>query len=107
MREMPWSCLQDAFLDRITAWMKAQNLRSENDIDRLGIATRTAAQRKSVADQVARGTPFAEAFARKFVADKFGQATTHWTKLEDRVQRGLGNPCPLVLVGLPEAILTE
>ena len=59
----------------------------------------------AVAEQVARGVPFAEAFARKFVADKFGQATTHWSKLEDRVQRGVGNPCPLLLIGLPSRVL--
>ena len=48
---------------------------------------------------------FREAFCRKFVADKFGEATTHWRKLEDRVQRGVGNPCPLLLIGLPESIV--
>lgn len=98
--------MQEAFLGRITEWMKSEGLASEGDLDRLGIGARTAAQRKAVADQVARGVPFAEAFARKFVADKFGQATTHWAKLEDRVKRGVGNPCPLLLVGLPAAILT-
>ncbi len=97
--------MQDAFLGRITAWMKDRDLTSEDDLDRLGIAPRTASQRKTVADQVARGIPFADAFARKFVADKFGQATTHWSKLDDRVHRGVGNPCPLLLIGLPEAIL--
>lgn len=99
--------MQDAFLPRITDWMKTHALTSEDDLDRLGIGTRTAAQRKTVADQVARGTPFADAFARKFVADKFGQATTHWAKLEDRVTRGVGNPCPLLLIGLPASLLTE
>ena len=99
--------MQDAFLDRITDWMRGQGLSSEDELDRLGIGTRTAAQRKAVADQVARGMPFADAFARKFVADKFGQATTHWTKLESRVERGVGNPCPLLLVGLPASILTD
>lgn len=97
--------MQDAFLDRITAWMRAEGLSSEEGLDQLGIGARTAAQRKAVSDQVARGTPFADAFARKFVADKFGQATTHWTKLEDRVNRGVGNPCPLLLIGLPDQIL--
>jgi hypothetical protein len=97
--------MQDAFLDRITDWMRGQGLSSEDELDRLGIGARTAAQRKTVADQVARGVPFADAFARKFVADKFGQATTHWSKLEDRVQRGVGNPCPLLLIGLPASVL--
>jgi hypothetical protein len=48
---------------------------------------------------------FRDAFVEKFVADKFGQATTHWRKLEDRVRRGVGNPCPLVLIGLPVSIV--
>jgi hypothetical protein len=39
------------------------------------------------------------------VADKFGEATTHWKKLEDRVHRGVGNPCPLLLIGLPDSIV--
>ncbi len=99
--------MQAAFLDRITGWMKAEGLSSEDDLDRLGIGARTAAQRNAVAEQVERGMPFADAFARKFVADKFGQATTHWSKLEDRVSRGVGNPCPLLLIGLPAEILTD
>lgn len=33
-------------------------------------------------------------------------ATTHWSKLQERVQRGVGNPCPLVLIGLPASIVT-
>lgn len=49
---------------------------------------------------------FREAFTDKFVSDKFGEATTHWRKLEDRVHRGVGNPCPLLLVGLPDNIVT-
>ena len=50
---------------------------------------------------------FREAFIKKFVAYKFGEATTHWRKLEDRVHRGVGNPCPLVLIGLPESTVTS
>ncbi|MEM8802368.1 MAG: BglII/BstYI family type II restriction endonuclease [Pseudomonadota bacterium] len=99
--------MQDCFLDRITTWLKDKGLQNEDDLDRLGIGARTVAQRKAVADQVARGVPFAEAFAHKFVADKFGQATTHWSKLEDRVNRGVGNPCPLLLIGLPASILVD
>lgn len=99
--------LQSALTARVTAWMQGQGLASEADLERLGIAARTPAQRKAVASQVARGADFAEAFARKFVADKFGQATTHWAKLEDRVHRGVGNPCPLLLIGLPDHLLTD
>jgi len=49
---------------------------------------------------------FAKGWAHTFVSDKFGQATTHWRKLEDRVHRGVGNPCPLLLIGIPKDIVT-
>ncbi|MDP3749283.1 MAG: BglII/BstYI family type II restriction endonuclease [Phenylobacterium sp.] len=49
---------------------------------------------------------FRDAFVDKFVSDKFGEATTHWRKLDDRVRRGVGNPCPLLLIGLPDSIVT-
>ncbi len=99
--------MQDAFLPRITGWMKAQGLDSEGHLERLGITERTRAQRDAVARQVARGVPFAEAFAKTFVASKFGQASTHWSKLDERVARGVGNPCPLLLVGGPADVLVD
>lgn len=49
---------------------------------------------------------FEQGWAHAFVSDKFGEATTHWRKLEDRVHRGVGNPCPLLLIGIPkEAVI--
>jgi Restriction endonuclease BglII len=48
---------------------------------------------------------FARAWADAFVSDKFGEATTHWKKLEDRVHRGVGNPCPLLLLGIPSSLI--
>lgn len=69
----------------------------------------TPKQRKFITQQITRlkdPLGFREAFARKFVADKFGEATTHWRKLEDRIQRGVGNPCPMVYIGLPDSIVT-
>jgi hypothetical protein len=69
----------------------------------------TSKQRSAITGQITRKkTPlsFRDAFTNKFVSDKFGEATTHWRKLEDRVHRGVGNPCPLVLIGLPDTIVT-
>ena len=69
----------------------------------------TAKQRAAIKKRMERKRnplSFREAFIDKFVSDKFGQATTHWRKLEDRIQRGVGNPCPLVLIGLPKGIVT-
>ncbi|HSV97798.1 MAG TPA: BglII/BstYI family type II restriction endonuclease [Spirochaetota bacterium] len=48
---------------------------------------------------------FEKGWAHVFVSDKFGEATTHWKKLEDRVNRGVGNPCPLLLIGIPKEIV--
>lgn len=69
---------------------------------------RTARQRDAVAARMRRRKnplPFRRAFAECFVADKFGAATTHWSKLRERTSRGVGNPCPLVLVGLPASVI--
>lgn len=48
---------------------------------------------------------FEDGWAHAFVSDKFGEATTHWRKLEDRVHRGVGNPCPLLLIGIPRQVI--
>jgi len=69
----------------------------------------TPRQRKFLVQQTTRTLnplEFRDAFSRKFTADKFGEATTHWRKLEDRIHRGVGNPCPLVFMGLPDSIVT-
>lgn len=69
----------------------------------------TSRQRAAITKRMTRKRnplTFREAFTDKFVGDKFGEATTHWRKLEDRVHRGVGNPCPLVLIGLPDSIIT-
>jgi len=71
--------------------------------------TPTAKQRAAVLKRMKRKRnplTFRDTLTDKFVSDKFGEATTHWRKLEDRVHRGVGNPCPLVLIGLPESIVT-
>jgi hypothetical protein len=69
----------------------------------------TSRQRNAIEKRVnrkVRPLTFQDAFIDKFVSDKFGEATTHWRKLEDRVHRGVGNPCPLLLIGLPATIVT-
>jgi len=69
----------------------------------------TPKQRAAISKRVDRKKspiPFRQAWIENFANNKFGTATTHWSKLEDRVQRGVGNPCPLVLIGLPASIVT-
>ncbi len=66
-----------------------------------GVKARTERQMAALGQAMAKGESFAGAFAHSFVADKFGAATTHWAKLDDRIRRGVGNPCPMLLLGLP------
>jgi hypothetical protein len=69
----------------------------------------TSKQRRAIEKRMTKKRnplSFKDAFVEKFVSDKFGESTTHWRKLEDRVDRGVGNPCPLLLIGLPDSIVT-
>lgn len=66
----------------------------------------TPRQARIITQKAERSGDFRQAWVEAFVADKFGEATTHWRKLEDRMGRGVGNPCPLVLIGIPSAVIT-
>jgi len=68
--------------------------------------TPTPRQRKLYANATESRGSFESGWANAFVADKFGEATTHWRKLEDRVKRGVGNPCPLLLIGIPKEVVS-
>ena len=100
--------LQDEMRNLVRRFAFAQNLTSEEDLKRLGLNP-TPRQREAVAAATSRGINpmvFADAWTNHFVSDKYGAATTHWRKLKDRVRRGVGNPCPLLLIGLPASIVT-
>lgn len=65
----------------------------------------TKRQESMIAKQAEVKGSFAAGWASAFTKDKFGEATTHWRKLEDRVRRGVGNPCPFVLIGIPDTYI--
>ena len=65
----------------------------------------TARQREIVKRNRQSGRTFADAWSRQFTTDKFGTATTHWSKLQERIARGVGNPCPLLLLGIPSTAI--
>jgi hypothetical protein len=67
--------------------------------------TPTPRQRELIEKAASSKGSFAQGWAHAFVSDKFGEATTHWRKLEDRVRRGVGNPCPLLLIGIPRDVV--
>lgn len=92
----------------VRRFVEERNIKSLDDLKQWGYEP-TSRQRKAIEKRVNRKRKpltFQDAFIDKFVSDKFGEATTHWRKLEDRVHRGVGNPCPLLLIGLPDTIIT-
>jgi hypothetical protein len=99
------SSLQDSLLTLVRQFAAAQNINSFNDLVQFGVDP-TRRQREMVNAGVRRGRTFQESWSQVFVGDKFGAATTHWRKLMDRVARRVGNPCPLLLIGLPSGIIT-
>lgn len=100
--------LHEKMPDLVQQFVQERQITSFNDLERWGYFP-TRRQRAAIERRVGRKKSpmtFQDAFADSFVSDKFGEATTHWRKLEDRVQRGVGNPCPLMLIGLPDNIVT-
>lgn len=97
--------MQDAMKEMVHRFAVERGLSSHDAVEAFGMS-RTNRQKKEVDRRVKGGMSFEEAWAAHFVSDKYGAATTHWSKLEDRVHRGVGNPCPLVLIGLPSGIVT-
>ena len=87
--------------DIVAAAVRGEGIVDASELKSWGMKERTERQMKMLAALIEKQVPFADAFAQSFVADKFGAATTHWSKLEDRIKRGVGNPCPLLLIGLP------
>lgn len=102
------SSLQNQMQQLVARFTDERKIQSFEDLQALGLDP-TRRQRAAVEKRVGREKnpmSFAQAWGENFVRDKFGAATTHWRKLMDRVDRGVGNPCPLVLVGLPASIVS-
>lgn len=102
------STLQDRMRELVLRFTNERRIESFDDLANVGVDP-TRRQRTEVMRRVERAKdplPFPVAWTEHFVSDKFGAATTHWRKLMDRIHRGVGNPCPLVLIGLPASIVT-
>jgi hypothetical protein len=100
--------LHDNMRGLVRRFLEEKQIQGLEDLKQWGYEP-TSRQRNAINRRVQREhnpLTFHEAFTDKFVGDKFGEATTHWRKLEDRVHRGVGNPCPLVLIGMPDSIVT-
>jgi hypothetical protein len=97
--------LQSQLKSMIRDWAGREQILSFDDLRERGFKRPTERQEAIVAARVERQESFAEAWSAMFFADKYGMATTHWSKLHDRLARGVGNPCPLLLIGLPPSIV--
>ncbi len=100
--------LQAQMRELVRRFVDEHQIVSLDDLVPFGVIP-TPRQRKSVEQRMQREKnplAFREAWVDQFVSDKYGAATTHWAKLEDRLRRGVGNPCPLLLVGLPASIVS-
>lgn len=97
------SSLQNSLRDNIAAFARDRGLASLEEL--ADYYNPTSRQRAIIQRAISAAGTFEEGWAHAFVSDKFGEATTHWRKLEDRVHRGVGNPCPLLLIGIPSSVL--
>lgn len=93
--------LQDGLREIVEQFAVREKIDSIEALKERKFYNLTPRQEEMVQDCVDRFKSFPKGWAHAFVGDKFGEATTHWRKLEDRVHRGVGNPCPLVLIGIP------
>ena len=100
--------LQTALPEIVERCLLKHGVEDEAGLAQFKISDRTSRQRGIVQKYMKHyGIGYAEAFARQFAADKFGVSTTHWDRLDNRVQRGVGNPCPLLLIGIPDSAIEE
>lgn len=100
-----------SFQHQIESYIKqyalAAGFQSTDDLAKAGMQ-RTKRQTQDVEKLVNRSRlPFPDAWAKAFKADKFGTATTHWDKLDQRLTRGVGSPCPILSIGIPISTVTD
>ncbi len=101
------SSFQEEIRDRFRQFALRNGFNSIEDLEKYGYDP-TKRQRAAIDTFRQRNDlDFATAWSHHFTSDKFGTATTHWAKLEDRVTRGVGNPCPLILLGIPINALSD
>lgn len=93
--------LQDHLSQIIYDCAASNDVSNFNDLEKFGI---NPTNRQRMIVENGRGD-FLENWARQFVGDKYGAATTHWGKLRSRIERGVGNPCPLLLIGIPQSVV--
>jgi hypothetical protein len=92
------TAIQSQMRPLILRFAEDRQIRDINDLEQYGIHP-TNRQRREIERRVQiltakfnAVTAFREAWSSHFVSDKFGAATTHWDKLQARVNRGRRQP---------------
>jgi hypothetical protein len=100
--------LQEEMWNFVRRFAEENRITTLEHVARIGLSPtrRQQAEIKVRVERERKPVPFADAWTDSFVSDKYGEATTHWRKLMDRVTRGVGNPCPLLLIGLPATVVS-
>lgn len=101
------SSLQANLVSLVEGFAKSHGIASIDNIRSRNLYTPTPRQARLYEKTALAHGDFAAGWSWAFVADKFGEATTHWRKLKDRVDRGVGNPCPLLLIGISSTVVTQ
>ncbi len=96
--------LQSSLRDIIAQFARKHGISKKEDLGKYYAPT--ARQIELIERSVKAKGSFEVGWAHAFVSDKFGEATTHWRKLAERVRRGVGNPCPLLLIGIPRDVVS-
>jgi hypothetical protein len=98
---------QNGIQNLIREYAYAAGFQTADDLARADMQ-RTRRQIRQVEQLVERsGFAFPDAWAKVFTSDKFGTATTHWDKLDRRLVRGVGSPCPILAIGIPLGVVTR
>lgn len=97
--------MQRAFRDIFRKCANTYQIRDFRDLEERFELDPTRRQRAMIAKDQEAGKSFVDSWVHRFTADKYGSATTHWDKLKERLERGVGNPCPLLLVGIPSSAI--
>lgn len=95
--------LQSGLYDMMLEYAQDNELGSFENLVDAGFEL-TSKQKRNIQNAM-RNRNFEEAWSHCFVKSKFGMATTHWDKLQLRISRRVGHPCPLLLIGIPSSIV--
>jgi len=99
--------LHDSLRELVERYAQRHGLKNFQVLSEKGV-TLTQRQKEIVETNITnQDVSFESAWAKMFVSDKFGQATTHWDKLKTRIERGVGAPRPWIAIGIPSNAIEE